>query len=86
MDVDDAGHQPLTAQQARELAGFLIEAADEIDGWVGGTNVSPEHRATIRHYGLLRNRAECSCNWVGRDRWSHASALQDLHCHTAGRA
>jgi hypothetical protein len=35
VEVDDAGHQPLTSTQARELAKYLTEAADVIDGWAG---------------------------------------------------
>ncbi len=35
VEVDDAGHQPLTAAQAREMAGYLTEAADMIDRWAG---------------------------------------------------
>lgn len=83
VDVDDAGHQPLTAEQARELAGYLIEAAGEVDGW--SSSDEHHHRAAVHHYGLLQNRAECSCTWVGRFRWTHTSAHQDLRCHTAGR-
>ncbi|WP_199253847.1 hypothetical protein [Mycolicibacterium mengxianglii] len=33
VEVDDAGRQPLSAVQARELAAYLIEAATVIDGW-----------------------------------------------------
>lgn len=33
VEVDDAGHQPLTAAQAREMADYLTAAADLIDRW-----------------------------------------------------
>jgi hypothetical protein len=43
------------------------------------------HHAAVRRYGMFQHRAECSCMWVGRTRWTHTSAQQDLDCHTAGR-
>jgi hypothetical protein len=33
VEVDDAGHQPLTSEQAREMAEYLTAAADLIDEW-----------------------------------------------------
>ena len=35
VEIDDAGHQPLTAEQAREMAGFVTEAAGVAEQWAG---------------------------------------------------
>jgi hypothetical protein len=89
-DGEHSGLERPNSDQARELAAALLETAAEIDGWSAGeqggaTRHHLEHRADVCHYGVFQNRAECSCTWIGRTRWSYTSALQDLRCHTAGR-
>lgn len=38
VEVDDAGHEPLTADQARDLAFMIISAAHTVDRWNGIDN------------------------------------------------
>ena len=58
VEVDDAGHQPLTSTQAREMAGYLIEAADMIDRWAGrsanDSRLAMVHATVLETYNALK--------------------------------
>lgn len=36
VEIDDAGHQPLTAEQSIEFANYVLEAAAIVNQWTGG--------------------------------------------------
>jgi hypothetical protein len=54
VEVDDAGRQPLTSAQARELAGYLTEAADLIDRWAGVETAASTAELLTNAFAILR--------------------------------
>ncbi|MBZ4620984.1 hypothetical protein [Mycobacterium avium] len=62
VEVDDANHEPLTADQARLLAFLLIDAANVVDAWNGIDN-DPARLGD--YWGQLATKLEAAAETAG---------------------